>query len=688
VSDLERLLKDSLRSVGEGFHPSDPPAARERFLRQRRGRTIGLFAGGTVLAGAAAALAVIAFWSLGTTPERDVPVASTSTDAVVSASIDVGVGSEPSGVGSGAGYVWVANSGSGTVSKVDPATNEVEREIDMGFAGAPDDVVVRTGWVWVVSDAGELARIEPDRGVVEPVATVGDGGHLDIAPGTGEDLWLLETGGDAYQFDGATGEELLHLPGGEDPTDVSTSDGTVWIYDRGAGEVISYDVDDGRELDRITVGSSKYADLSAGEGYTWFYRGFDGTLLQIEQETGSVLKEHVLGGTFGAISIGPDAVYALVVDGGSSGSGRGELFRFDADDSTRLGKTVPLADLPFDVDWGQDAIWITNNSGDTVTRIDLVPKGTTPSPDPTPEVAFAEAIFYYAAGGDIRAYNEDGSSEAVTDTNEVETSPSVAPDGSALVFQRGEGPEAKILYLPLTEDAIYGPPGEETVISDGEAPSFGPDGRLAWATLPKNGPAITHVSVGTIGTDDRIDIPVDSGLGPFTIHRIEWTSDAGSLFFHASYEGDTIYRADVPPPGGDASNVVLEEVVPIEEGAAFVSPAIDGADALHLIRLCCGTYPEWGDLTTADLGVVRNGTFEKTLGLDDLGWEPSFDVVASWAGGLDYESAAGWSVADKQTWFVTNQEELWLIDAESREMDNLELSGVVAVEPVPGAVTD
>jgi hypothetical protein len=86
--------------------------------------------------------------------------------------------------------------------------------------------------------------------------------------------------------------------------------------------------------------------------------------------------------------------------------------------------------------------------------------------------------------------------------------------------------------------------------------------------------------------------------------------------------------------------------------------------------------------------VVRNGTFEKTLGLDDLGWEPSFDIVASWAGGLDYESTAGWSVADKQTWFVSNQEELWLIDAESREMDNLELGGVVAVEPVPGAASD
>jgi YVTN family beta-propeller protein len=687
MSDLERLLKDSLKSVGDDFRPSDPPAAKERFLRGRRRRTIALFAGGTALAGAAAVLAFVAFWSVDAAPERDVPVASSSTDAVVAASIEVGIGAEPSGVGSGAGRIWVANSGSGTISAVDPETNQVDRQIDVGFEGNPDDVVVRSGSVWVVSDAGELARIDPDSGDVE-IRDVGDGGHLDIAPGTGEDLWLLETGGGAYQIDGVTGEELLHLPGGDDPTDVSTSNGTVWIYERGAGEIVSYDVATERELDRVPVGSSKYADLSAGEGYTWFYRGSDGTLLQIDQDTGSVLKEHVVGGTFGAISIGPDAVYALVVDGGAEGTGRGELYRFGAEDSVRLGKTVPLTDLPFDVDWGQGAIWITNNSGDTVTRIDLVPKGTTPGPEPTPKVAGpAETIFYYSSGGDIYAYRERGISEEVANSKELETSPTLSPDGSALVYQRGELPRAEIVYLALTEDAIYGAPGDETVLAEGEAPSFGPDGRLAWATLPKR-PAIAHVSVGTIGTDDRIDIPVDSGLGPFTIDRIEWSSDANTMFFHASYEGDTIYRADLPAAGGDASDVVLEEVVPIEEGAAFVSPAMDGSNELHLIRLCCGSYPEWGGLTTADLGVLRNGAFEKILGLDDLGWDPSFDIVMSWAGGLDYESTSGWSVANEPTWFVSNLEELWLVNADTREMDNLGLAGVEHVEPVSGALAD
>jgi YVTN family beta-propeller protein len=688
VTDIERLLKDALRAVGDDYDPEDVGRKRERFLRRRRRRNLALFATGTALAGAAAALTFVAFWSVEATPQRDVPVASNSTDAVVAAQIEVGAGAQPSGVASGAGYIWVANLGDGTVSAVDPDTNEMVRKIPVGFErGRPDDVVVRGGRVWVVSDAGEVAWIEPDTGEATSIGSQGDG-HVDVAKGSGDDVWLLPEDGDVVHIDAVSGETLGTFPRGEDTTDVAASDGTVWIYDRATGDVIAYDVATEAELFTVAVGSSKSADLSAGAGYAWFYRGSDGTLLQIEQASGSVLKEYPLGGTFGAISIGPESVYALVVDGGPSGTGDGRLFRFDATEATRIGKNVALSNLPFDVDWSRDAIWVTNNAGDTLTRIDLVAKGETPAPEPTPEIAEpARTTFYYAAGGDIHAYDADGTSEPVVATRALETSPTLAPDGSALVFQRGEGLTAKIVYRALTEDAIYGSRGEETVVARGQSPSFGPDGRIAWSIQPKS-TGITKVVVGTLGTDDRLEILVDSGLGPYTIDRIGWTSDSSALYFHASYEWDSIYRAVIPGPGGEASDVKLEEVTPVEEGSAFISPAVAGSDGLGLIRLCCGSFPEWENVETADLGVVEDGAFAKLIGLDDLGWEPSFELVAAWAGSLDYESATGWSGSDKPTWFVSNQEELWLVNTETREMDNLGIDGVTDIALVPNALSD
>jgi YVTN family beta-propeller protein len=61
-------------------------------------------------------------------------------------SVQIPVGNEPTAVAFGAGAVWVANHGAGTVSRVDPATNDVET-IDVG--NPPAGIVVHRGLVWV-----------------------------------------------------------------------------------------------------------------------------------------------------------------------------------------------------------------------------------------------------------------------------------------------------------------------------------------------------------------------------------------------------------------------------------------------------------------------------------------------------------------------------------------------------------
>jgi YVTN family beta-propeller protein len=43
--------------------------------------------------------------------------------------------------------VWVVNTGSGTLSRIDPATNEVERTIEIG--NAPAGIVLAAGLLWV-----------------------------------------------------------------------------------------------------------------------------------------------------------------------------------------------------------------------------------------------------------------------------------------------------------------------------------------------------------------------------------------------------------------------------------------------------------------------------------------------------------------------------------------------------------
>jgi branched-chain amino acid transport system substrate-binding protein len=69
----------------------------------------------------------------------------------VTATISLGIGSNPSDIAAGAGAIWVANSGSGTLARIDPTTNRVAL-IPLG--SSPAGVAVGGGQVWVSVQPG------------------------------------------------------------------------------------------------------------------------------------------------------------------------------------------------------------------------------------------------------------------------------------------------------------------------------------------------------------------------------------------------------------------------------------------------------------------------------------------------------------------------------------------------------
>ena len=59
------------------------------------------------------------------------------------------------GIFYGAGAVWVANSGDGTVSRIDPSTNSVVATIRVG--NSPLGIAVGAGYVWVTVQTSRRA---------------------------------------------------------------------------------------------------------------------------------------------------------------------------------------------------------------------------------------------------------------------------------------------------------------------------------------------------------------------------------------------------------------------------------------------------------------------------------------------------------------------------------------------------
>jgi branched-chain amino acid transport system substrate-binding protein len=85
-----------------------------------------------------------AVWVLNTRSETVTRI-DPRTRAVV-ATIALAAGGDPSAIAAGAGAVWVADSGDGTLARIDPATN---RLTSIRLGGSPTSVAVGAGRVWV-----------------------------------------------------------------------------------------------------------------------------------------------------------------------------------------------------------------------------------------------------------------------------------------------------------------------------------------------------------------------------------------------------------------------------------------------------------------------------------------------------------------------------------------------------------
>jgi YVTN family beta-propeller protein len=81
----------------------------------------------------------------------------------VTATISLGIGTDPSDITAGAGAVWVANGGNGTLARIDPTTNSVTT-IPLG--SSPAGVAVGGGRVWVSVQPGFRAGVALLRGPV------------------------------------------------------------------------------------------------------------------------------------------------------------------------------------------------------------------------------------------------------------------------------------------------------------------------------------------------------------------------------------------------------------------------------------------------------------------------------------------------------------------------------------------
>jgi YVTN family beta-propeller protein len=65
--------------------------------------------------------------------------------------VPIAVGEGPTAVAASDEAIWVASSLAGTLTRIDPETNEIERTIEIG--NAPSGLLLADGYLWVTVQA-------------------------------------------------------------------------------------------------------------------------------------------------------------------------------------------------------------------------------------------------------------------------------------------------------------------------------------------------------------------------------------------------------------------------------------------------------------------------------------------------------------------------------------------------------
>jgi YVTN family beta-propeller protein len=159
----------------------------------------------------------------------------------VTVAATIAVGGEPVRSAAGAGSIWVPNARDGTVSRIDPATNQVIATVSIGPTGGPDGsptlVAARKDEIWALNNAdGSLVRIDPTTNqAVQTIPISDDGTALDLQTllvGT-DALWLTQADNTIARIDPATGTIVATIPLDNSPALMAALTSTdVWVQTR------------------------------------------------------------------------------------------------------------------------------------------------------------------------------------------------------------------------------------------------------------------------------------------------------------------------------------------------------------------------------------------------------------------------------------------------------------------------
>ncbi len=234
----------------------------------------------------------------------------------------------PLKIAAGGGSVWTLDSGSQTVSKIDPKTMRIDWSFNVGLSPS--------GWLSSIAYAG--GSVWAVRGIDETVIRIAGAGFF---------------------------LSRYERTGTRDIPDMAVGQGAVWVMSFTRRKVIKLDLVTLRPVAAIPVHAVPAA-IAVGDGEVWFTAiddtskaGFVARIDPVRERISSMVR---LPGIPNSLAIGYGAVWATV-------NSANQLWRIDPRTSS-VTRTIQVGAGPVAVAVGANAVWVVNARDGTVSRID------------------------------------------------------------------------------------------------------------------------------------------------------------------------------------------------------------------------------------------------------------------------------------------------------------------------------
>jgi YVTN family beta-propeller protein len=363
IRDLgERRLKDLehpqhvYQLVIDGV-PSDFGQLRTLDVELRRKRR-RLYAGSALIGVVAAAVAIPIF-AFGQGDSTGTQIAKPNSLAVIDPStnsvIDTvpNVGARPESIAYGSGSLWVANLDDQTVSRVDPATRSVTRNVPV--ANTPTGLATSPGAVWVVGPeaarpAVTVTQLDPQFNSIAGTRRIGNvvpGGPGSVAT-RGTAVWVAPSAGLLSRLSPRTARVVRQVDPNAGPTAVAVGEDAVWVTDTDANTVTR--IDPTGLLTPIAVGHGPSA-VAVGAGAVWVADTLDNAIVRIDPSTHAVTSTIPVGQAPSGVAVGAGSVWV-------ANSGDGTVTRINPA-TGRPTQTIRVGGSPQQIAVGGGEIWVT-----------------------------------------------------------------------------------------------------------------------------------------------------------------------------------------------------------------------------------------------------------------------------------------------------------------------------------------